>query len=331
MVLPAEPEATMRAVCFHEHGGPEVLQVEEVDRPAVGSHRVLVEVAAAGVNPVDTKYREGQYDVFERPYTPGVDVAGTVVECGGHVSGFEPGDRVFGTGLGGDYQGAYAEFVSVPASRLIHVPDEVDLLQAGAAGVVGATAWRALVDHAELDPAAQCLIHGGNGGVGHVAVQLARTMGANVIATAAPDYHDAVAALGADVVLDYGRPDLAEAVETASGGGVDVVLDHRLDDYLQFDTTVAATGGHVVGIGEADTASVGFSDIGAARGKDVRYQFMSMFNTPDLRVPLRGIAHLLAAGDLTIEVARTYDLAEAAEAQRAVVEDSVLGKLAITP
>ncbi|MDZ7700598.1 MAG: NADPH:quinone reductase [Halobacteriales archaeon] len=320
----------MRAARFHEHGGPEVLQVDEVERPEVGSHRVLVEVGAAGVNPVDTYFREGGYDVFELPYTPGVDVAGTVVETGGHVSGFEPGDRVFGTGLGGGYHGAYAEYVSVPARLLVGLPDGVDLTEAGGAGVVAGTAWRALVHHAELGPAETCLIHGGGGGVGHAAVQLAAAVGAHVITTAAPAYHDALADLGADVTLDYGRDDLAEAVLEASDGGVDVVLDHRLDDYLQFDAEVAATGARVIGIGENDP-TVGFSDDGVARSKDVSYQFMSLFNAPDFREILRPLGRLMAAGDLSIEVARTYDLEGARQAQVDVMEDSFLGKLVLTP
>ena len=320
----------MRAVRFHEHGGPEVLTVEDVEDPEVGSHRVLVEVAGAGVNPVDTYFREGGYEPFELPYTPGVDVAGTVVEAGGHVSGFEPGDRVFGTGLGGGYHGAYAERVAVPSDRLVHLPDGVDLVEAGAAGVAAVTAWRALVDHAGLRPAETCLVHGGSGGVGHAAVQIAAAVGAEVVATASPAYHDEVAALGADHVLDYGRDDLEDAVLEASGGGVEVVLDHRLDDYLQFDAEVAATGCRVVGIGENDPV-VGFSDDGVARSKDVSYQFMSMFNTPDLREPLRGVGRLMAAGDLEIAIARTYDLDGARQAQVDVMEDSFLGKLVIEP
>ena len=320
----------MRAVRFHEHGGPDVLDVEEADRPEVGSHRVLVEVDAAGVNPVDTYFREGAYDVFELPYTPGVEFSGTVAETGGHVSGFEPGDPVFGAGLGGTYQGAYAEYVAAPADRVVARPGGVDTVEAAGAGVAGGTAWRALIDHAELRPAESVLIHGGSGGVGHAAVQIAAAVGASVIATAAPAYHDRVADLGADVVLDYGRDDLQEAVLEASDGGVDVVLDHRLDDYLQFDAEVASTGARVVGIGENDP-EVGFSNDGVARSKDVNYQFMSLFNTPDLRVVLRGVGHLLAAGDLAIAVERTYGLEEAAEAQRAVMEDSFLGKLVVTP
>jgi NADPH:quinone reductase-like Zn-dependent oxidoreductase len=321
----------MKAVRLHEHGGREVLGVEETDRPEPSGHELLVEVAAAGVNPVDTYFREGSYEPVGLPFTPGVDVAGTVAEVGEYVEGFEAGDRVYGTGIGGGAaQGAYAEYATVPEDRLVHLPDGADLTEAGGAGVAAVTAWRALVDHADLDPAEYCLVHGGSGGVGHAAVQIGAAVHARVVTTAAPGYHDEVSSLGAETVLDYSREDLADAVVEASDGGVDAVLDHRLDDYLQLDADVSNTGARVVGIGE-NSPNPGFSNDGAARSKDVSYQFMSMFNTPDMRVPLRGVAHLMDAGTLSIEVAETYSLEEAAEAQRAVMEDSFLGKLVIEP
>jgi NADPH2:quinone reductase len=321
----------MEAVRLHEHGGREVLTVEEVARPEPGAHELLVEVAGAGINPVDTYFREGSYEPVALPFTPGVDVAGTVAAVGEYVDGFDVGDRVLGTGIGGGaHQGACAEYATVPEDRVVGLPDGVDLVEAGAAGVAAVTAWRALIDHADLDPAEHCLVHGGSGGVGHAAVQLGDAVSARVVTTAAPGYHDAVAALGAETVLDYGRDDLADAVIDATDGGTDVVLDHRLDDYLQFDADVAAHEGRVVGIGE-NSPDPGFTNDGAARSKDVSYQFMSMFNTPDLRVPLRGVAHLMDAGELEIELARSYELDEIAEAHRAVMEDSFLGKLVVEP
>jgi len=322
----------MQAVRLHEHGDRDVLQVDEVERPSPGGHELLVEVAAAGVNPVDTYFREGSYTPVGLPFSPGVDIAGEIAAVGEYVDGFDVGDRVYGTGIGNaTHQGAYAEYAVVPEDRLVGLPEGADLVEAGGAGVVAGTAWRALVDHAALDPAEDALIHGGSGGVGHAAVQIADAVSARTIATAAPEYHDDVAALGAGTVLDYGREDLdAAIVEAAAGDGVDVVLDHRLDDYLQLDAEVATTGGRVVGIGENDPGP-GFSAVGVARSKDVSYQFMSMFNTPDLRIPLRGVAHLMGAGELSIGVARRYDLGEAAEAQRAVMEDSFMGKLVIVP
>jgi len=321
----------MRAVTLSEHGGPEVLDVEEVGRPEPGGHELLVEVAAAGVNPVDTYFRDGSYSPATLPFTPGVDIAGVVAAVGEYVEGFEAGDRVFGTGIGnGSHQGAYAEYATVPEDRVVRAPDGVDLTEAGAAGVAAVTAWRALVDHAGLDPAEDCLVHGGSGGVGHAAVQIGAAVHARAVTTAAPEYHEALSELGATTVLDYGREDLADAVREESDGGVDVVLDHRLDDYLQFDADVAATGGRVVGIGE-NSPDPGFTSSPSARSKDVSYQFMSMFNTPDLRVPLRGVGHLMNTGALSIEIARSYGLDEADEAQRAVMEDSFLGKLVVEP
>jgi len=321
----------MRAVRLVEHGGADVLTVREVPRPDPGADELLVEVAAAGVNPVDTYFREGSYEPVGLPFTPGVDVAGTVRAVGDDVDGFETGGRVFGTGIGNaGHQGAYAEYATVPDDRVVALPDGADLRAAGGAGVVAATAWRALVGFAGLDPAEHCLVHGGSGGVGHAAVQIADTVGARTVTTAAPEYHDELAALGADTVLDYAAAALAEEVLAAADGGVDVVLDHRLDDYLQFDAEVAATGARVVGIGENDPA-VGFTDDGPARSKDVSYRFMSLFNAPDLREPLAGVAHLMDTGALSVEVARSYDLEGAAEAQQAVMEDSFLGKLIVEP
>ena len=321
----------MHSVRLAEHGGPDVLQVETVDRPSPDGHQLLVEVGAAGVNPVDTYFRDGSYPPVALPFTPGVDFAGTVAEVGEYVDGFDAGDRVFGTGIGNaSYQGAYAEYVAVPEDRVVALPDGVDVTEAGAAGVAAGTAWRALIDHASLTPAEYCLVHGGSGGVGHAAVQFGAAVSARVVTTASPEYHDRLGELGAESALDYSRDDLADAILSASDGGVDVILDHRLDDYLQLDADVAAEGCRVVGIGESD-ASLGFENVGAARSKDVSYQFMILFNTPDLRPLLRGIAHLMATDALSIEIERTYSLDEAGEAQRAVMEDSFFGKLVIEP
>ena len=321
----------MRAVRLHEHGGPDVLQVDDTERPDPGDGEVLVEVAAAGVNPVDTYFRDGSYEPVGLPFTPGVDFAGTVAAVGADVTDFAAGDRVYGTGIGNaGYQGGYAEYATVPTDRVVALPDGVDVVEAGAAGVAAVTAWRALIDHADLDPAESCLVHGGSGGVGHAAVQVADAVSAHVVTTAAPEYHDRLSELGADVVLDYARDDLADAVLDATDGGADAILDHRLDDYLQFDADVAATGCRVVGIGE-NSPDPAFTNDGAARSKDVNYQFMSMFNMPDLRIGLRGVAHLMDSDRLSIELARSYDLEGAADAQRDVMDDSFLGKLVVEP
>jgi len=318
----------MRAVRYHEHGGPEVLQVEEIDRPEPNADEVLVAIRAAGVNPVDTYFREGSYQPYALPMIPGSDYAGEVVSVGEDVSGFDEGDRVFGTGLGSDRPGTYAEYATAPTDRVAHLPDGISYAEGAAVALVGVTAWRCLIDHAALQPAERCLVHGGSGGVGHVAVQLADATGAEVVTTAREEYHGLLADLGADVTIDYGRDDLGDAVVAA--GRPAVILDHMLDDYLQFDADVAAQGARIVGIGNTDTAA-GFTDVPGARSKELTLQLSSMFNTPDMSAVLARLATLMRYGELVPDVARTYDLEEAADAQRDVMAESFFGKLVIRP
>ncbi|MFC4448177.1 NADPH:quinone reductase [Halorussus aquaticus] len=319
----------MRAVRYHEHGGPGVLTVEDAERPDPGRGEVRVEVRAAGVNPVDTYFREGSYEPPELPMVPGSDLAGVVDAVGEDVDEFAEGDRVFGTGLGNDRQGTYAEYAVAPTDRLARLPENVDFEEGAAAALVGVTAWRALVDHAGLEPAETCLVHGGSGGVGHVAVQLADAAGARVVTTAAAEYHDRLEELGADSPVDYGREDLADAVVEAAGRP-DVILDHRLDDYLDFDAEVGTQGVRVVGIGNTQPEA-GFDNVAAARAQEMTLQLMSMYNTPDMSAVLGKLARLLESGDLRPHVSKRYDLDEAAEAQKSVLQNSFFGKLVVTP
>ena len=246
----------MRAVRYHEHGGADVLTVDEIDRPEPGDDEVLVAVEAAGINPVDTYFREGSYEPAALPMIPGSDLAGVVESVGTDLTDFEVGDRVFGTALGNNHQGTCAEYAVAPTDRIAHLPETVDFDEGAAIALVGVTAWRALIDHADLRPAETCLVHGGSGGVGHVAVQLAAATGATVIATAGEEHHDHVRDLGADATLDYRWDDLADAViEASDGDGPNAILDHRLDDYLQFDADVAARDGQIVAIGNEDVTA----------------------------------------------------------------------------
>ncbi len=321
----------MRAVRVHEPGGPEALRIDQIDRPEPKRDEILVRVAAAGINPVDTYFREGSYEPVERPFIPGVDFAGDVAAVGSDVSTFAEGERVFGTGIGNaSYHGSYTEYARVPVDRVVRLPDGVDPVTAAAAGVVGSTAWRALIELADLSLGDTCLVHGGSGGVGHVGVQLAAAAGAEVIATAGGAYTDRVEALGADTVLRYDRSDLAAAIKEVAPAGVDVILDHMLARYASLDAGVGATGARVVGIGE-DRSEMTIGDVTDARSRDVQFTFMSMFNAPDLRHPLGGIADQLATGNLEVVVDRAYPFEEVQEAHRTLVEESYLGKLVLTP
>jgi len=317
----------MRAVRYHEHGDADVLRVEDVETPTPDADEVLVRVEAAGVNPVDTYFRNGSYTPPELPMIPGSDLGGVVEEVGDDVSAFAEGDRVFGTGLGNSQQGTYAEYAVARPDQLARLPAGVSFVEGAAVALVGVTAWRALVHHAGLDPAETCLIHGGSGGVGHVAVQIADAAGATVLTTASGDHGRHLSEFGADVVFDYTRDDLADAVIEA--GRPDVILDHRLDDYLDFDAEVGAQNVRVVGIGNTDPAA-GFDNIAAARSRELTLSLMSMYNTPDMGDVLRRLARLMSNGALAPEVARTYDLEDAADAQRDVITESIFGKLVLT-
>ncbi|MUV58082.1 NADPH:quinone reductase [Halogeometricum sp. CBA1124] len=318
----------MRAVRFHEHGGPDVLTVEDIEEPEPGHGEVVVEAGAVGVNPVDTYFREGAYPVPDLPFVPGSDFAGTVVSVGEGVEEFAFGDRVFGTGLGNGRSGTYAEQVVAPVEMLAHLPEDVALADAAALALVGTTAWQALVHHADVEPGETVLIHGGSGGVGHVAIQLAETMGARVVATASPDHHEALEELGADAVFDYRRDDLERIL--SEEGAPDVILDTHMDRYLQLNANVAADGARIVGVGN-DTAEGGFDDIGVTKSKELRYQFMSMFNTRDQSAVLARLADLLLRGDVAPVLHETYSLENADEAQRSVLHDSFVGKLVLSP
>ena len=317
----------MRAVRYHEHGGPETLTVEDVERPTAAADDLLVRVEAAGINPVDTYFREGAYDLPALPWTPGSDVAGVVETTGADVTAFEDGDRVVATGLGRTHQGTCAEYVAVPARLAARVPDGVGSDVAAAAALVGVTAWQAFVHHADVEPAERVLVHGGNGGVGHLAVQLAAGMGADVTATARPEFHDRLRELGADVVVDYTRDDLADAI--AAAGAPDVVLGTVVNETIDVDAEVAAHGARIVGIGNTDsTVAV---PMGPGKFKDLRVQLMSMFNTPDTGAVLARLLRLVETGALVPVVHRTYDLEATADAHRAVLDESFLGKLVVEP
>ncbi|MBO2458835.1 NADP-dependent oxidoreductase [Actinomadura violacea] len=232
----------MRAVIQRAWGGPDVLEVAEVPRPEAGPGEVLVRVAAAGVNPADWKIRSGAVRRFgEPPFTLGLDVAGVVEAVGGGVSGFRPGDAVFGNTAPPD--GSYAEFVAVPQERLAHVPDGLDLVHAAALPTAALTAWQPLVRVAGVSAGQRVLVHAAGGGVGHLAVQIAKARGAYVIGTARAAKHAFLRGLGADELVDYTVEDFAEAVRD-----VDVVLDPIAGDYGPRSLRTLKPGGLLVDV-----------------------------------------------------------------------------------
>jgi len=326
----------MRAARYHEFGDPDIIQVEEIDPFEPRSDEVRVTVEAAGVNPCDALRREGLWE-DELPLISGSDVAGVVEAVGDKGGEFAVGDRVFGTvpmlnvsGSRGDRQGVYAERATIRTDRLAPLPEGVAYEEAAAAGIVCGTAWRALRELGDLPPGGTALIHGGSGGVGHVAVQLAKTMGAEVLATASPANHDTVREFGADRVFDYSREDLKTTIDDAAPSGADLILDHMFETYCQTDIDIAAKDGDILVIGN-NYDQPRITDLTMAIGKDITIQPFDTFNLDPIDGTLTRVGQLMAANDISVEVARTYDLDEAAEAHQAVMEGTFAGKLVIVP
>ncbi len=194
----------VRKMRFHQFGGPDVLRLDEVEMSMPDALQVLVSVKAASINPVDFKIRNGGYPAVKEdrlPYTPGRDVSGVIEKCGAQATRFAVGDEVAGiVGIGG---GGYAEKAVLDQMAIAGKPQSIDHIHAAAVPLAGQTAWQGLFRHGQLKAGQSVLIHGGSGGVGHIAVQFAKAMGARVLTTVSTDNLAFARSLGADVVIDY--------------------------------------------------------------------------------------------------------------------------------
>lgn len=194
----------MKAVVVHEYGGPEVLKYEDTPRPEPKESEILVRVIAAGVNPVDGAIRSGKYAKFfgaKPPFIPGYDIAGVVEKAGAKIDKYKPGDAVYAY-INLDKGGGYAEYVAVTDDEISAKPKSLSFVDAAGMPLAALTAWQALIDAAKLSAGQTVLIHGGSGGVGSFAIQIAKARGAKVIATASTPNQDLLKQLGADVAVD---------------------------------------------------------------------------------------------------------------------------------
>jgi NADPH:quinone reductase-like Zn-dependent oxidoreductase len=288
----------MRAVRFHEVGGPEVLRIEEIDRPTPGAGEVLVRVAASAYNAADNGMRGGFLPIpVVLPHVPGYDVSGTVEEVGTGVTDLRVGDAVVGF-LPMERDGGAAEFVVAPAESLVTAPSSIPLADAAALPSVALTAWQAVFDEGRLTAGQRLLVVGAGGVVGKYAVALAKRAGVEVVATASPRSAEAVRAAGADVVVDHTTEDLLAAVD----GQVDVLLNLAPLEPERFAALVALVrdGGAVVST-TAFIATPGDDD------RDVRAA--TVFVQPN-RERLAELVRLVDAGGLRVEVTRRIPLAE---------------------
>ncbi|RDI27589.1 NADP-dependent oxidoreductase [Lentzea flaviverrucosa] len=301
----------MRVITQKTVGDASVLEVAEVATPVAGPGEVLVKVGAAGVNPVDTYIRGGGFPALgEPPFTLGWDVAGTVEHA---AEGFAAGDEVYGMldfpGTGG----GYAEYAVVKASNLVKRPAWLTVEQAGAAPLVALTAWQTLVGRGGVSAGQRVLIHAAAGGVGHVAVQIAKALGAYVIGTASAAKHDFVRSLGADEVVDYRHQDFT-GIEP-----VDVVLDTIGGEYAGRSAKVVKPGGVLV---STVPGNPGF-DVDRASGLGIRFELF-------LSVTASG-AELAALPQLRVQIDHAVPLADATKAHELVESGRTTGKVVLVP
>ncbi|MGW3244863.1 NADP-dependent oxidoreductase [Streptomyces sp. NPDC001070] len=309
---------TMRAITQDVLGAPEVLREAELERPVPGVGELLVRVHAAGLNPTDTKHRETGLFLGRPPFVLGWDVSGVVEETGLGVTLFKPGDEVFGMLPYPHGAGSHAEFVTGPARAFASKPSTVGHVEAAAIPLVALTAWQALVDTAGLRRGQRVLIHAAAGGVGHVAVQIAKSRGAHVIGTASAAKHDFLRGLGADEVIDYRTTDYAEAVRD-----VDVVLDPLGGSEAVRSLRTLREGGLLVTI-----LPIGLPELLAEAGR-LGVRAAGMIVEAD-HAGMAAIARLVEDGALRVTVADTFPLSEAAKAHASLETGRTTGKLVLT-
>jgi NADPH:quinone reductase-like Zn-dependent oxidoreductase len=293
---------TMRAVSQDELGGPEVLKLVSLPTPEPGVSEILIRVHAAGVNPIDGANRQTGALIGRPPFVLGWDISGTVEAVGPGVTLYKPGDEVFGMLPFPRGHGAYAEYVVGPTRAFVPKPDRLDHVQAAAIPMVGLTAWQALVDTARIDKGSRVLINGAAGGIGHLAVQIAKARGAHVTALASATNLDFVRSLGADEVIDYNATDFTQAVRDQ-----DAVLDVVGGDYPARALDVLEPSGTLVSTQPTTLAPL--AETAADRGINLAGIIVEADETG-----MSALADLAATGKLTPTIAATFPLEDAAAA-----------------
>ena len=321
----------MHAVVISRPGGPEVLTWQEVPDPVPGPGEVLVAVAASAVNRADLLQREGHYDPppGSSPY-PGLECSGRITNLGEVVEGWSVGDEVAALLSGG----GYAEQVTVPVGQLLPVPPGVDLVSAAALPEVTCTVWSNVFMLAGLRPSETLLVHGGSSGIGTMAIQLGRALGARVAITAgSTDKLERCRQLGAEVLVNYRDEDFVEAVRTATDGhGADVVLDNMGAKYLARNLEVLAISGRlsVIGMQGGTRAELDLGLLMRKRGAVFSTSLRARPADEKAAIVASTREHvwpLLESGDVRPVVDRVLPMADAPEAHRLVEQSSHVGKV----
>ena len=329
----------MKAVLMTEVGGPEVLQIQDIDQASISSPtELLIRLKAASVNPVDTKLRQGLYPMDNLPAVLGCDGSGIVKAIGAEVSKFQVGDKVyFFHGGIGPTQGNYAEFKTVEECFVAKKPESLNFTEAAAAPLVLLTAWESLYDRAQIKSGQNVFINAGAGGVGHVAIQLAKIAGANVCTTVSSDEKAGfVKSLGADMTINYKEQDFVEAImDWTNGKGADIVMDNVGGEWIEKSFSAVAHYGHLVTLLQPDKET----DWTVARQRNVAIHLEIMlspllFDLKDAQKHqtfiLEECARYFDEGKLRIHVSKSMPLAEAATAHTNIETGTTTGKIVLT-
>lgn len=308
----------VRAAVQNSLGGPEVLEVIDIPRPEPRVNEVLIRVHAAGLNPTDWKHRANKGFVDAPPFVLGWDLSGVIEAVGIGVARFQPGDEVYGMLPYPFGHGSHAEYVAAPARIFTKKPVYLDHVQAAALPLVSLTAWQTLVDYADIQPGQRVLVHAAAGGVGHIAVQIAKAHGAYVIGTASESKHDFLRSLGVDQVIDYRTEDFVQAT-----GDLDVVLDTIGGETQIRSLQTLRPGGILV-----STVPVGSDKLfREAEQLDVRAIRMLVDSS---NTDLESIAELVESGRIHATIAKAFPLDRIADAHRLGETGRTTGKIVIT-
>ena len=312
----AESAPTMKAVVIHEYGGPEVLKYEDIPRPEPKDDQLLIRIIAAGVNPVDALIRSGMFAKEGNrafPIIPGGDIAGVVEKVGSRITKFKSGDPVFAY-VSLDNSGGYSQYSLVTEREVAAKPKSLTYVEAAAVPIAGMTAWQALVDAAKLSAGQTVLIHGGSGGVGSFAIQIAKARGAKVIATASTANQEFLKQLGADVAIDYTKQKFEDVAKD-----VDVVLDSIGRDTLARSYGVVKKGGIIVSL-------VARPNQDELQKHGIRGTALNVESTSE---QLAELGELIDARKIKVIVSQTFPLSEAMKAQEQVATGHTRGKIVL--
>ena len=306
----------MKAIVAHQYGGPAVLKYEEAPRPEPKDDQVLVRVIAAGVNPVDGMILSGMFarnKTLAAPLIPGGDIAGIVEKAGNKITKLKKGDPVFAY-LSLRNNGGYAEHAVATEKEAAIKPASINFAEASAVPIVALTAWQALVDSAKLGPGQSVLIHGGSGGVGMFAIQIAKARGAKVFATASTANQEFLKQLGADVAIDYTKQKFEDIAKD-----VDVVLDSVGKDTLTRSYGIVKKGGFIATL-------VSDVDKNELDKHGIRGESISVVPNSE---ELTELGKLIDAKKIKVIVSQTFPLADAAKALQQVATGHTRGKIVL--